>query len=239
MIFKDATGYRDKHAGEKIFVIGNGPSLTYDMLDQLIPYNTYAMNNISVAYPHTEWRPTYYQNISIESTRSLHSIKCTKKSVAEAEHSYIWSKNIPIIMSMETISASVSIVGVHKFPRWARRPDRCVSSLGGSMFSALQLTAFMGFSQIYLVGCDMAFNANFDAESLTDYSHFSPDYMGDELKKFRAADMQKSAIDEINVYIGHDLAFMATMEMGIMIKTCNKSLKHIYPYITFEEALCE
>jgi hypothetical protein len=239
VILKDPAEYRGKNDGEKVFMIGNGPSLTYDRLDQLIPHNTYAMNNIAVAYPHTDWRPTYYQNVSIESTQSSHSLGCTRTSIIEAEHSYISSQNLPIVMSMATISASVSIVGCHKFPSWASYPDRCVSTFGGSMFAALQIAAFMGFSKMYLVGCDMNLNANFDAERLVDSSHFSPDYMGETLKKFRANDIKKSINDESNLYVAHKLAFMATMEMGIMVKTCNKSLKHVYPYIPFEEALCE
>ena len=55
---------KEKHVNEKVFMVGNGPSLTYGMLDRLQNHNTIAMNNISVAFPHTKWRPTYYLNVS-------------------------------------------------------------------------------------------------------------------------------------------------------------------------------
>jgi len=60
----DMSYFNKKHIGEKLFIIGNGPSLTYEILDSLKNETTIAMNNIAIAYPHTDWRPTYYLNVS-------------------------------------------------------------------------------------------------------------------------------------------------------------------------------
>ena len=42
------------------YILGNGPSLTVELLDSLIGHVTYACNRIHLIYDKTEWRPTYY-----------------------------------------------------------------------------------------------------------------------------------------------------------------------------------
>ena len=57
-IFKD---YKDKHKNERVFLLGNGPSLAETDLNLLKKENTIAMNRISMIYDkYKDWRPTYY-----------------------------------------------------------------------------------------------------------------------------------------------------------------------------------
>jgi hypothetical protein len=51
---------RGSAAGERCFVIGNGPSLTTSDLDLLRGELAIASNGIFLAYSQTEFRPTYY-----------------------------------------------------------------------------------------------------------------------------------------------------------------------------------
>jgi len=48
------------HAGQRAFIIGNGPSLTVEDLNKLKNEITFASNKIYLAFKDTVWRPTYY-----------------------------------------------------------------------------------------------------------------------------------------------------------------------------------
>ena len=58
LVFED---YKDKHKNERLFLIGNGPSLAETDLNLLKNENTLAMNRISLIYDkNIDWKPTYY-----------------------------------------------------------------------------------------------------------------------------------------------------------------------------------
>ena len=64
LVFKD---YKDKHKNERVFILGNGPSLNETDLNLLEKENTIAMNRISMIYDkYKYWRPTYYFFCSTE-----------------------------------------------------------------------------------------------------------------------------------------------------------------------------
>ena len=53
--------YKDFHKYERLFLIGNVPSLSETDLNLLKNENTISMNRISLMYnKYKEWRPTYY-----------------------------------------------------------------------------------------------------------------------------------------------------------------------------------
>jgi hypothetical protein len=54
--------FKGLHGGRRCFVIGNGPSLRTDDLDRLRTHGeiTFASNRIDRAFPYTDWRPDYY-----------------------------------------------------------------------------------------------------------------------------------------------------------------------------------
>lgn len=51
---------KDRHSGERCFIVGTGASLRYQDLERLRGEITFSMNSILLAYPNTTWRPTYY-----------------------------------------------------------------------------------------------------------------------------------------------------------------------------------
>ncbi len=52
--------FRNLHAGERCFVIGNGPSLAIADLERLTGEVTFASNKIYLLFEQTPWRPSYY-----------------------------------------------------------------------------------------------------------------------------------------------------------------------------------
>jgi len=58
----DLEEFKDKHSGEKVVLVGNGPSLAETNLDLIEQKDicSIAMNRIDLIFPKTKWRPTYY-----------------------------------------------------------------------------------------------------------------------------------------------------------------------------------
>lgn len=229
---------RDKYEGLTCFMIGTGPSLTYEMLDKLQGKYTFAMNNISVAYPHTAWRPTFYLNVARSTAYDKHWRDCAIESILAAKHTFLWAKHLPLAVEKTNEKFNMSILSCHDFPSYSRQVHDCVSRFGTSMFSALQLADFMGFKTINLVGCDLGYIDSIDPETLEDTAHFDSEYLGDRKKK----DFVKRAKyyqDEFRTIIAHKLTAMSTVGRGVWIRTCSDRLSHIYPRVIFEEALRE
>ena len=65
---------KDKHKGQRCFVIGNGPSLRISDLDRLKDEITFASNKIYLAFEETDWRPTYYTAVDRLVIESLHEV---------------------------------------------------------------------------------------------------------------------------------------------------------------------
>ena len=52
--------FKNKHQGERCFIIGNGPSLDPNDLNRLNDEICFGTNGIYNIYSKTSWRPTYY-----------------------------------------------------------------------------------------------------------------------------------------------------------------------------------
>jgi len=53
-------GFKNKHLGDRCFIIATGPSLTVEDLEKLRGEITIGMNSISKVGEKTDWRPIYY-----------------------------------------------------------------------------------------------------------------------------------------------------------------------------------
>jgi len=214
-------------------MIGNGPSLTPAVLDSLKGQTTIAMNNIALAFPATDWRPTYYLNV----TKSFYSDPYWQeqgiKAMEAAEHSFIWAHNLSVPMKYNP-DASMSVLSCMTRPIWNNNAAMCVSRWGSSMFAALQIAAYMGFGYIYFIGCDLEYSANIDTDNHVDNAHFHNDYLGDEypLKPHRIR------TDEIRTYVTHEIAKPRLLDLGRYVYICNGGpLRRLYEYIPLKEAI--
>lgn len=55
---------RDKHAGERCFILGNGPSLGRTDLSRLVSEYSFGSNRLYLMFDQTDYRPTYYASVN-------------------------------------------------------------------------------------------------------------------------------------------------------------------------------
>ena len=169
--------FHNKHAGQRAFVIGNGPSLLKTDPRRLMARNeiTFAANNIFLL---EDFRPTYYSAID----RVL-----TQERAAEI-NALPWTKFFPHLVSV-WITNGIFLNAHHSdWPeRFSDDISQCLEIDFTVTFSMLQIALYMGCNPVYLIGVDHTYavtaeQCHQDGGILTsvsqDPNHFHPGYFG-------------------------------------------------------------
>ena len=165
----DLLGMKNKHSGERCFIIGNGPSLTAEDLTLLKEEYTFASNRIFYIFPKTTWRPTYYcgqDYVVIEDIADK-----LESFVGDCKKVFISSRCWDVIPENVRRKPNICFFfprfkGVHKEDIFSDQIENFVSDGGTVTYAAIQLAVYMGFSKIYLLGCDH----NYSSASFQDNS---------------------------------------------------------------------
>lgn len=232
--------YRNAHEGDRCFIIGNGPSLTAADLEKIRGEKSFATNRIYLMYDKTEWRPTYFICQDRQLVRSLFDFysKCKEKVFLGYHALYEYGINLPNVDYFLTDNRDAN--------RLVSRLDfsEDVSSYvidGGSVtYSAIQMAAYMGFKEIYLLGVDHNFSHTLDKNRrIVKHNDVKEDYFDsrykDAFKQFEEKGKIYAAPDKELM----DLAFEASKkycdENGIVIKNATRGGKlEIFERVDFD-----
>ena len=177
---------KDIHKGKRCFVVCTGPSLEYFDLEKIHRNGdiSFSMNGIFKIFNSTKWRPDYYCCIDklalklckdfIESADWLKGkfFFHRKDFLLERENEYyfnqIWKPHMNSDMEVwEDLS-------------------RCNMSHGTVTHFTLRIAMYMGFNEIYLLGCDNTFGThkyeeNFEKEVVSKIENYYSKAMKDKL----------------------------------------------------------
>ena len=78
--------YQNKHHEDRVFIIGNGPSLAHTPLEKLNDEITIAMNKINLIFEDASWRPTYYIFYDIAYDPTHEDIADAKQAIKEEKN---------------------------------------------------------------------------------------------------------------------------------------------------------
>ncbi|MCH8489188.1 MAG: glycosyltransferase [Oceanicaulis sp.] len=189
---------REQFKGRKrCFLIGNGPSLNETDLAVLKDEVTFAVNGFFLKAKDLDWKPTFYL--------------VEDHLVAEDRAPWINEFKGPIKLFPAYLGymfeASEDTVFYNHRPRksyphgfdFSMEADKITYTGCTVTFSMMQIAAYLGFEEIYLIGVDASYAIPDDAKESKDYgvgvldmksddpNHFDPDYFG---KGFRWHDPQ-------------------------------------------------
>ena len=176
--------YKNKYMGKRCFVIGNGPSLRVKDLDKIQANGdiSFGCNRIYVLFDKTSWRPTFYisqdPNVirgCIEEIRELDKdqvkfIKALGKRKYEVEGAIYFDFVIRF--------------GKKKLPKFSDNPEKALYNGYTVTYAAIQFAAYMGFNEIYLLGCDCSYSPDnqsiqtISQESYPDARMYNPAKVG-------------------------------------------------------------
>ncbi len=155
--------FKNKHSNNRCFIVANGPSLKTEDLERLHQNGevTFAMNRIYKIFDQTKWRPTYYlcedELIAKDCQDEINAIEAKAKFVPIQ---FEWWHNINI---NNAYRFNLNYEDNKRFKySFSTQIDKQVDCGGTVTFSCMQLAAYMGFSEIYLLGVDHNFQKTID-----------------------------------------------------------------------------
>jgi hypothetical protein len=151
------------HSGERAFLIGNGPSLEETPLHLLDDEICIAMNKIDMLYDETSWRPTYYLQINESPPEEM--VESTRYHVSEGFQCFIAEDlrdQLPDGDAVTYLDRIYPDEGVYEAVTrgdyqqvWSEDLSEHVYLYKTSMYVAAQLASYMGFDELYFLGCDL------------------------------------------------------------------------------------
>lgn len=171
------------YAGERCFVVGNGPSLRDAPFDLLKDEYTFGMNLIGLVSDYTDWLPSFYVFTSMNfNNPDEQPMETVLKAIDGSLLSFVWDnfKYSSILKDRDNVVWIPVSHSRHYKPGdgdiswWSDDASKRVSKYGSTLFAALQIAAYMGFSPIYIIGADGYQGAHKISEP--DCNHFHPRY---------------------------------------------------------------
>jgi CDP-glycerol glycerophosphotransferase len=161
--------YKDKHKGERCFLIGNGPSLKAEDLELLKNETSFGCNMIHKIFDKTSWRPTYMCAIDKELIYHLYPR-------FEKDFPYPLFVNKASFNRMQYFPQELTYVQNISDDHYKVRGNMLayyIPSKATVMSFMLELAMYMGFEEICLIGVDCT-------STFTGKGHFTKSYMKEE-----------------------------------------------------------
>lgn len=149
--------YAGIHEGERCFIVCTGPSLTLEDVEKLRDEYTFSMNSIIKLFPKTSWRPTYYvindKNAYINLENELLQYQSDNWFGSDLMIDDTHAKVDFIPYPMDILNHTNGLHFKDKF-KFSDNPYAIVYAGHTVVFDIIQFATYMGFKEIYLLGCD-------------------------------------------------------------------------------------
>ena len=147
---------KDKFKGERIFVMGNGPSLNNTNLEFLKNEYTFGVNRVYLLGDRISWKPTFYTandwRVVPDIASDINALTGSTFFFEESFRGILREGNDTYFY--RHCAADPNHPEETSFGHEATRGIRGAGSVVGT---AVQLAAYMGFNPIYLIGCDLGY----------------------------------------------------------------------------------
>ena len=173
------SSYKNKYYGDSCFVIGNGPSLLPGDLTTLASIHivTFAANRIYNIYRQTAWRPDFISisddGLSMDK-QHIRNLNFSYAQVCFARDQFTW--RLRSLKSPKCLLKTDYRRSLLKAPEFAPDPDKLIYDIATVTYYNLQLAAYMGFKNIYLLGCDSSYSLDQKADGTIVKNEGSADY---------------------------------------------------------------
>lgn len=187
-------GLRNKFAGERIFIMGNGPSLNKTPLDKLENEFVFGLNRISLLFDRVSWRPTFFTAFDVRVVPD----NSDEFSNLDIEYKF-FSARYKKLLGEKPNHYWHHTKGFYDGFESCFEPTVPFTGFGGGgtiAIIAIELAFFMGFKEIYLIGTDVSYSVpktviqsgkdvfgdgvklNLESTKDDDQNHFDPRYFG-------------------------------------------------------------
>lgn len=149
---------KGSYYGKKCFLIGSGPSLTMEDLTAISnnpDFVSIACNSLFKAYEFTNWRADIY---CVSDDGVWNTVGDTILAKQQGKPIFVRDTIYDTILpEYQDLVYPVRICNNADYPqrrRFSKNAARYVYRIGSVLYFMLQLAVFLGFDEIYLLGCD-------------------------------------------------------------------------------------
>lgn len=151
-------GLRDRHVGQRAFIVANGPSMRAEYFDLLKGELCFGFNNVYKVFPRTAWRPTYWMVhdpvIGAEIADDMPRMLDEGPRVLAGIDLSLSLGDDPRITYYRIRRPSPEADG----PEFATELERGLFAGCTVVYAALQFAWYMGVREVYLLGVDLAYS---------------------------------------------------------------------------------
>jgi hypothetical protein len=220
--------YKNIHAGEDCFIIGNGPSLNKTNLALLNDYFTFGLNKIQLIFDKQPLQLSYHVAVNPLVIEQINQV--LKENVFNCPTFLSYHNSKQLLYNKKQVH-KIDTSGVWSFY------ESILDSIAEGYtvtYVAMQIAYYMGFKNVFLVGVDHNFQQKGKANELQeleedDTNHFHPDYFKGH--QWHLADLEGSeasyALARHFFHFDNREIFDATVDGKLTI----------FKKISFEEAL--
>lgn len=191
------------HDNHRCFIVATGPSMTMNDLKKLNNEITFGMNSLCRVFDEIGWETTYFaiqdKSVYKKMYEDLGKLSTTKLFVSDdnSDVSQIKSNlfRYPLnIYNHKTVTDKF----IYKFSNTICDE---VSAGFTIAYSALQIAVYMGFKEIYLLGCDCNYVDDKEKRHFIETGHYDPNYKTIGDKMIEAYKVAKQYADDHNIKI--------------------------------------
>ena len=146
---------KGKYVGKRIFILGNGPSLNQMPLYLLRGEYTMCFNRFPLMYERVNWKPNFYAVTDDLLLKDMSEE--INKTTKEVDYSFFPDLHPSNLNVKNVINQRDNVLWLHvDKPEFSDHLPAC--GINKTVVNAgIQVAAWMGFNEIYLLGVDMTF----------------------------------------------------------------------------------
>lgn len=169
--FKDIEKYKNKYEGERCFILCQGPSLTLEDCEKLAGEYTFGLNAFYRSYQDTDFRPSFYVSLDPDGEKLWsHSDNFNPENYAkiasfinmQSMHEPKYKNTIYVPVCYQNHFYSIFKPGFD-YGKNCKMSDDLLWGLYDRYTvttSVIDIAAYMGFKEIYLLGADNNYNGS-------------------------------------------------------------------------------
>lgn len=179
--------FQNIHLGKRCFIVCNGPSLTLEDLNKISGEYSFGSNRIYNMFPYTKWRPTYYCEADPYIAKIIDK-RNMDMMLNECDACFLNLRSCDDYPNGTNKNTNAyfyyikPIFGVESIKNETRLPDFSedfsVYAYSGLTitYEMIQLAAYMGFKEMYIIGCDNNYKHTMETGKLIENKEVETNY---------------------------------------------------------------
>lgn len=226
---------RGAYKGKRCFIICNGPSLRAEDLTKIHEHGdlSIGINAIARIYDQTPWRPTF-----LSATDDVVFSEKNRELVKNCECGYKLYDRLRYLRSLDakekrlylSFDESPSLLD---HPEFSSEATKKLPSIGTSTYAVIEFAAFLGCTEMYLLGCDMSYAVNLNRDGTITYNDSGKDYFAS--KEEYSTSSKAKPVPTWQMEIGYNCAAKYARENGLKICNATRGGKlEAFPRVDFD-----